>query len=252
MKKLKRILALALCIITVGCFSSCLNGNDSSSSSSTSDSSAVMRKVTKEEWEAAFDALNKTNNVTLYTEQLEVDDNLKPVQSIKLTEKMADGKYYQNLHENIRYRYPPDSFEFNITGEVWAARIDGVDYLYGKDPSSGKWISRESENEMWYTLENRDFTLYKNSYEEMSYDETMGIYRLENKLVDADPIAYTVYYMTVEFRDGKIYRVANEADVVHAGSVNGEAFCRIEGKVTVTMTFYDYGTTEIVLPEVEE
>lgn len=246
MKKLKRIMALALCVATVGCFSSCLNGNDSSASSTTTG------KLTKEEWDAAFDALRMTDNVTYYTEQLQVDDDLNPTKSFKVTTKVADGNKTYVLFNKIDYDYPPESPNFNQISESYAARIDGVDYAYGKTQTSEEWIRQECQVQVWYTLENHEVTLWKDSYEEMSYDETTGIYRLENKLIDADPIAYTMYYMMVEFRDGKIYRVANEADVVHAGSVNGEAFCRIEGKVTATMTFYDYGTTEITLPEVEE
>ena len=222
--------------------------NDSSSSS------VATGKLTKEEWEAAFDALNKTDNVTFYTEQLYVDDDLKPTSSLKLTEKMADGKYYQMMHECIiDYSEPPESPYYNRTGEAWATRIDGVDYLYGIDPSSGKWIKRKNENEIWYTLENNNFTLYKDSYEEMFYDETTGIYRLENKLVEADPIAYTAYYATVEFRDGKIYRLACEVDgeLVRGMNEKGEKVW-YQGKATATMTYYDYGTTEITLPEVDE
>lgn len=254
MKKLKKILALALCAVTVGCFSSCLNGNDSSSTSSTSDSSAVMRKVTKEEWEAAFDALRMTNNVTYYTEILQVDDNLKPVEYVKLTMKVADGNKTYGLFNKIDYSYPPESPNFNQISESYAARIDGVDYAYGKTQTSEEWIRQECQVQVWYTLESNDFTFYKDVYEEMSYDETTGIYRLENKLIDADPIAYMLYYATVEFRDGKIYRLVSEidGDYVESRNEKGEVVWKLQGRSTATVTYYDYGTTEITLPEVEE
>ena len=111
MKKLKRILALALCAVTVGCFSACLNGNDSSStsssssSSSSSDSSATTaKKLTKEEWDAAFDFLCTTNNVTLDMSCCRMDNNLNPMYSFKHLTKIADGdKYYVHSYENLEY-----------------------------------------------------------------------------------------------------------------------------------------------------
>ena len=252
MKSLKRFLSLALCIITVGCFSSCLNGNDSSSSSSSSDSSAATaKKLTEEEWETTFDFLCATNNITLDMSCCRMDNNLNPMYSFKHLTKIADGdKYYVHSYENLEYTN--DGVKKGETQEEYVGKIDGVDYYYTKERSTGKWQRTEYPLGMTYLLDTTGIEIWVDAYDEMTYNEETGVYRLENKVVKTDDtIPYKMYYMEVEFRDGRIYRIEHEADVVKGDTVGMDVVWKLDGRSRTISLYYDYGTTEITLPEIE-
>ena len=213
----------------------------------------VDKKVSKEEWISAFELLRVTNNVTINSSFLNKDKDLKPESSFKQCMKIADGNKIHLRHYDS-FMYTNESVEKLNEAEQYFARIEGVDYFYQKDTSTGKWQREKAPIEMSYVVDTTNVGMWLNAYDEMTYDEERGVYRQVNKVVDdGKTIPYTMYYMEVEFRDGKLYRIEHEGDVIHYGvTAFGESYSWLEGRSITTKTYEDYGTTEIALPEIEE
>ena len=139
-----------------------------------------------------------------------------------------------------------------VTQAQYMARIDGVDYLYAQDVSTQKWQKTEYPGEMSYLLDTTGLDMWIDAYDDMTYNAETGVYRLENKVVKTDDtLDRTMYYMEVEVRDGKIYRIEHEADDVKYDFVDTDIVWRLEGRYRTISLHYDYGTTVVTLPEVE-
>ena len=182
-----------------------------------------------------------------------MDNDLNLIYSYDFLEKFADGdKYYTR---RIQTEYTDDGSIEEETTEVYISRIDGVDYQYLKDKNTQKWQKSEYPME-WpysYSIDRAQLDMWIEAYDEMTYNAETGVYRLENKIVNLDnTIPYTMYYMELEMRDGKIYRIEHEGDSLKGESMGMDVVWSLDGKYRTTAFHYDYGTTVVTLPEIEE
>ena len=248
MKSLKKISSVILCVMMAMGVSSCVTPNDSSSSSPEGELAA--EKISKEEWIAAFDLLFSTGNVTRDWSYFQMDDDLNPTSSFKALTKIADGDKYYVYHYD-RVEYTSDGLKNSPPQEEYVGKVDGVDYYYQKDQGSGAWGRMEYPLEFSYVLDSTGVDIWVNAYDEMTYNAETGVYRLENKVVDTDTtLPRTMYYMEVEFRDGKIYRIEHETDVVGYDMEGIDIVWKLDGRCKSIAYHYDYGTTEVTLPEI--
>ena len=251
MKKSRKLLTAMLCVCMMGSFSACID-LDSQSNSSSQEENNVSSRVTKEEWESAFQEMRTASNITRTTRSDLIDENLQ-VTEYTIIKTFIDGKKAYVEYGEVEDVHLPDSEQEISTTETYMANIDGVDYYYSLNKTTLKWERAVSSIELQYTLDEEGIDVWLEAYDEMTYNEETGVYRVENKIVTFMQFPYTMYYMEIEFRDGKIYRVEFESDYVKAeSSVDGEVTYKLDGRCHNTSIFENYGATKVVLPEVEE
>ena len=225
--------------------------NESSDKESSNQQDFANKKMTKEEWDAMFEALCTTTNVTLDMSYCKMDNNLNPTWSFKNLNKIDGYKAYVHQYENLEYTH--EGVMPGVTQAQYFVRIGDVDYIYTQQVPGAEWTKTEYPGEMSYLLNTTGLDMWIDAYDGMTYNAETGVYRLENKVVKTDDtLPRTMYYMELEVRDGKIYRMEHEADDVKYDIVDMDVVWRLDGRYRTISLHYDYGTTEVALPEVEE
>ena len=194
----------------------------------------------KEEWDAAWNALGGSNNFSVElkstNEYFDGHDGIAYTYSL---EKLTADKYYQFYHGG------------NSITEEYVARIDGVDHMFsriGDEP----WSERTLENTVTYNATSLALMAYKGVFDQLTYDELKGAYVGTNVTASIEKSGVvhtsTAHSLTLKIKDGKIASLEAVNDITKRTEDGSEPI--VIGLSKSEVNFFDYGTTALTLPTV--
>lgn len=235
----KGLLTILCCAMTATAFSACETIGESSKQPSvqnpsiqtpntqtpTTPETPVVKTVTAEQWQQIFTALPEVSNVT-YEAQCTVRTDEAVIQSANATKKLAVDKSY--LEE-----YATDESGTAHT-ETWLSLAENGEYDQYK---------RDALGELQYTKltgVTEDFTVgfgleFSSVASQTYYNEQLGVY-----LADSVTVGERIYYdVVVGFVNGKVVTLRY-------------TYVEEDTYYDYSFTFFGYGTTEVISPQIYE
>jgi hypothetical protein len=199
--------------------------------------SLVSEKVTKEQWEAAFDVASFTN-VTMSSIYENVHDDEDEPRTRNLIWMTEEG----NGERNVAY-YAVSGFDVSTDGIGYAKKTDdGKFYQY----YNGEWNEFSEKYGNWIMSYTFLCVNFGDFFEKFTYNETIGAYEF-NGTIGSDEIKSNAcgeadskldyYHAVVKIINGKLAYVLAVRNFGEGENEYNYAY------------FYDYGTTKVEIPK---
>jgi hypothetical protein len=200
------------------------------SDSNDEENSPTAVKMSEEEWNSIFDAIQASSNMTFTALVTTCEPNGKAGTEISNTKVEIAGN---TTHEIVT--------EGGISEYYYAIENSEI---YRYENQSGVWVKQRVNNtSIPVTVMLNNLLRFKDMYSDMTYDSKNNVYTCEN-MVQNDPFigSYTIYEIKITFVGGKISRLYYVSDTfINSSEPTRCAF---------TYDFSNYGTTTVVLPTV--
>ncbi len=217
------------------------NGNTQIDANTDPDT-IVSDQMTETEWTAAF-AADSFKNYTMLGVMSQSTE--QEVYSSKMTLKYVETDSSTILHTLLK-----DTFGTEVdTGEGYYEKTASTIYQYSQ--IDGAWIKREA-----LYLPTEDTDMYRNiisgEFGKLQYDNAAKAYTATNYALSwgegSNAKEFSLNSVTVKFANKKLayieYVIPTQSNV-EQGSDNAPQ----ESTMTVSLKYYDYGTTQVTLPQ---
>lgn len=194
--------------------------------------------VNSEEWDNAFSVLaSNVKNVTAVTSMENWFTGADEPNLITMIDKQTETAYYKSI--------------IGVGGSqvMLFVEEDGKTYSYQNE--GGVWTKTDASDMTvgeYAAMMGLDCSWCIGIFDQMTFDSAAGVYHGENIPITEMGVSTTLHNLSVKLVDGKVVEISYESDILRYES--GSDTPVVSGRATATRTYYNYGTTEIEIPEV--